>query len=225
MKTLVIGSSGGIGQALTAQLRVDLGIDAVATLCRSGDRFDLGDEASIAQAARDLGDRYSAFDFNHQRDGRLMIDGHSPEKTIKVLSADAMMAQFRVNAIGPALLLKHFHPLLPRKTRSVFASLSARVGSIGDNRLGGWISYRAAKAAQNQIIKTAALEIARTHPEAVVVALHPGTVATQLSRPFSKSHQTVAPDYAAARLLDVIAKLGPSQSGGFYSYDGRQIEW
>jgi NAD(P)-dependent dehydrogenase (short-subunit alcohol dehydrogenase family) len=179
----------------------------------------------IERAARDLGDRYGAFDLVINATGALLIDGHSPEKTIKALSADAMMAQFRVNAIGPALLLKHFHSLLPRKTRNVFASLSARVGSISGNRLGGWISYRAAKAAQNPIIKTAALEIARTHPQAIVVALHPGTVATKLARPFLKAHQSVAPDYAAARLLDVIAKLGPSQSSGFYSYDGQQIEW
>jgi NAD(P)-dependent dehydrogenase (short-subunit alcohol dehydrogenase family) len=225
VKALVIGSSGGIGQALAARLRVDHGSDAVATLSRSEDGFDLGDEASIAQAARHLGDRHGAFDLIINATGALMIDGHSPEKTIKALSADAMMAQFRINAIGPALLLKCFHQLLPRKTRSVFASLSARVGSIGDNRLGGWISYRAAKAAQNQIVKTAALEIARTHPEAIVVALHPGTVATQLSQPFSSGHQTVAPDFAAARLLEVIAQLSPLQSGRFYSYDGQQIEW
>lgn len=225
MKALVIGSSGGIGQALAARLRVDLGSDAVATLSRSEDGFDLGDEASITQAARDLGDKYGAFNLIINATGALMIDSHSPEKTIKAISADAMMSQFRVNAIGPALLLKHFHPLLPRKSRSVFASLSARVGSIGDNRLGGWISYRAAKAAQNQIIKTAALEIARTHPDAIVVALHPGTVATQLSRPFSKDHHTVEPDHAAARLLEVIAKLGPPQSGGFFSYDGEAIDW
>lgn len=225
MKALLIGSSGGLGQALTARLRVDLGSDAVATLSRSEDGFDLNDERSIERAAHDLADRYGAFDLIINATGALMIGGHSPEKTIRALSADTMMKQFCVNAIGPALLLKHFHPLLPRKVRSVFASLSARVGSIGDNRLGGWISYRAAKAAQNQIIKTAALEIARTHPEAIVVALHPGTVATQLSQPFSKPHQTVAPEYAAARLLDVIAKLGPPQSGGFYSYDGQRIEW
>jgi NAD(P)-dependent dehydrogenase (short-subunit alcohol dehydrogenase family) len=213
VNALVIGSSGGIGQALAARLRVDLGADAVATLSRSEDGFDLREEVSIAQAARDLGDRYGAFDLIISATGALMIDRNSPEKTIKALSSDAMMAQFRTNAIGPALMLKHFHPLLPRKTRSVFASLSARVGSIGDNRLGGWIFYCAAKAAQNQIIKTGALEIARTRPQAIVVALDPGTVATQLSRPFSKSRQKVAPDYAAARLLEGHCKAQPNAVG------------
>lgn len=225
MKALVIGSSGGIGQALVARLHGGIGFEAVATLSRSENGIDLGDEGTIADAARDLGDRYGAFDLIINAAGALTIEGYSPEKTIKTISADAMMAQFRVNAIGPALLLKHFHPLLPRKTRSVFASLSARVGSIGDNRLGGWISYRSAKSAQNQIVKTAALEIARTRPEAVIVALHPGTVATRLSQPFLKAHQTVSPDHAAARLLDVIEKLSPLQSGGFYDYGGQPIEW
>lgn len=136
-----------------------------------------------------------------------------------------MTRQFLVNAIGPALLLKHFHPLLPRKRRSVFASLSARVGSIGDNRLGGWMSYRAAKAAQNQIVKTAALEIARTHPDAIIVALHPGTVATALSHAFVADRKVTTPEDAAQKLLTVIDKLQPCDSGGFFSYDGAAIEW
>jgi NAD(P)-dependent dehydrogenase (short-subunit alcohol dehydrogenase family) len=225
VKALVIGSSGGIGHALVSRLRADAGFDVIATLSRIEHGFDLGDEASIADATGDLRAKHGAFDLIINAIGALVIDGNLPEKSIKSLSADAMIAQFRVNAIGPALLLKHFHPLLPKQARSVFASLSARVGSIGDNRLGGWISYRAAKAAQNQIVKTAALEIARTHPEAIVVALHPGTVATRLSQPFSTGHQTVTPDHAAERLLDVIANLRPSQSGGFFSYNGEPIEW
>lgn len=225
MKALVIGSTGGIGRAISVCLRADARFDVVATLSRSEDGCDVCNESSIAAAARDLEVRYGGLDLIINATGALVIEDYLPEKTIRALNPDAMMAQFRVNAVGPALLLKHFHPLLPRKRRSVFASLSARVGSIGDNRLGGWISYRAAKAAQNQIVKTAALEIARTHPEAIVVALHPGTVATPLSQPFSKARQTLRPDCAAERLLDIIAQLTPSHSGGFFSYDGQPIEW
>ena len=225
MKALVIRSSGGIGRALEARFQAEPGFDAVATLSQSEHGFDICDETSVADAARDLRIRYEAFDLTINATGALVINGNVPEKTIKALSVEAMMAQFRVNAIGPALLLKHFHPLMPREMRSVFASLSARVGSIGDNRLGGWVSYRAAKAAQNQIVKKAALEIARTHPEAIVVTLHPGTVATRLSQPYSRGHQTVTPDHAAGRLLDVIATLRASQSGGFFSYSGQPIDW
>ncbi len=225
MKALVIGSSGGIGRALEGRLRAETQFDAVVTLSRSEHGFDICDEASVARAAQELQLKDGAFDLIINATGALVIDRNRPEKTIKALSADAMMGQFRVNAIGPALLLKHFHPLLPRETRSVFASISARVGSISDNRLGGWVSYRAAKAAQNQIVKTAAIEIARTHPKAIVVTLHPGTVATRLSQPYSSGHQTVSPDLAAARLLKVIADLRPAQSGGFFSYSGQPIDW
>lgn len=172
-----------------------------------------------------MADRHGAFDLIINATGALVIDGALPEKTIKAITVDAMTAQFLVNAIGPALLLKHFVPLLPRDKRSVFASLSARVGSIGDNRLGGWMSYRAAKTAQNQIVKTASLEIARSHPYAIVVALHPGTVATRLSEPFSRGHRRVTPDDAAGNLLGVIEQLDSTQSGGFFAYDGDPIQW
>ncbi|WP_245292857.1 SDR family NAD(P)-dependent oxidoreductase [Pararhizobium arenae] len=225
MKALVIGSSGGIGAALVERLHADPGFETIATLSRSEHGFDIGDEKSIADAAQAFRVEHGAFDLIINAAGALVIDGKSPEKTIKTLDADGMMAQFRVNAVGPALLLKHFHHLLPRQTRGVFASLSARVGSIGDNRLGGWISYRAAKAAQNQIVRTAAIEIARTHPEAIVLTLHPGTVATRLSQPYSKGHETFTPDFAAASLLKVIANLQPSQTGGFFSYSGQSIDW
>ncbi len=136
-----------------------------------------------------------------------------------------MAAHFAVNAIGPALALKRHDTLLAADGRSVFATLSARVGSIGDNRLGGWVSYRASKAALNQIVRTAAIEIARRRPEAVCVALHPGTVATSLSEPFAGDRDRLAPDQAAEELLRVIGSLGPEQSGGFFAYDGEAIPW
>ena len=225
MKALVIGSSGGIGQALTTQLRADARFGSVATLSRSENGLDITNELSVDAAARRLESEHGHFDLIINATGALVVDGNPPEKTIKAINPDAMMQQFMVNAIGPALLLKHFHVLLPRQERSVFASLSARVASIGDNRMGGWISYRAAKAAQNQIVKTAALEIARTHPGAIVVALHPGTVETRLSNAFTRGHQTMTAEVAAAKLLSVVDGLQPAQTGGFFSYDGRAIEW
>lgn len=225
MKALVIGSSGGIGQALATRLRMDPRYEVVATLSRSEDGLDIANEESVAGAAYRLGGKHGAFDLIVNATGALVINGNAPEKTIKAIDPDAMMRQFLVNAVGPALLVKHFNVLLPRQDRSVFASLSGRVGSIGDNRLGGWISYRAAKAAQNQVIKTASIEIARTRPEAIVVALHPGTVATPLSDSFTLGHRTMTPDAAAAKLLAVIEGLQPAQSGGFFSYDGSPIAW
>jgi NAD(P)-dependent dehydrogenase (short-subunit alcohol dehydrogenase family) len=225
MKALVIGSSGGVGQALTRRLRADPRFASVATLSRSENGLDITDEASVIAAARRMQDAHDQFDLIINATGALVIDGNAPEKTIRAISADAMMRQFLVNAVGPALLLKHFHALLPRQERSVMASLSARVGSIGDNRMGGWISYRAAKAAQNQIVRTASIEIARTRPAAVVVALHPGTVETRLSHAFSKGHPTMTPDVAAEKLLAVMEKLEPAQTGGFFSYAGHPIEW
>ena len=137
-----------------------------------------------------------------------------------------MAHAFAVNAIGPALLMKHFLPLLPRSGRAVFASLSAKVGSIGDNRLGGWYSYRASKAALNQLVHTAAIELARRQPEAICVVLHPGTVATRLSQPFSKSGLEVqTPAASAARLLATIDGLSASDSGGFFNHRGEALPW
>lgn len=224
-RAVVIGASGGIGGAFDRLLSRDprcAGVLAVSRQSHPG--FDLTDEASVAAvalAAFDGGD----IDLVVNAAGALTIDGIGPEKSIRAIDPAAMARQFAVNAIGPALLLKHFGPRLPRGRKGVFASLSARVGSIGDNRLGGWISYRAAKAAQNQILHTAAIEIARTCPLSVVVALHPGTVATALSDPFSGSRDRLLPDVAAARLLAVLDDLGPAETGGFHAYDGLEIPW
>jgi NAD(P)-dependent dehydrogenase (short-subunit alcohol dehydrogenase family) len=136
------------------------------------------------------------------------------------------MRLFAVNAIGPALVAKHFVPLLPNEDRCVFAALSARVGSITDNRLGGWYGYRASKAALNMLIKTLAIELARTRPEAICVALHPGTVDTGLSKPFQKgvaSDRLFSTDSTAAQLLEVIERLEPDQSGRCFAWDGAEI--
>ena len=219
---LVIGATGGIGGALVAALKQDERCGNVSVLSRT-DGFDLRNEASIGEAAENFrdGGLHCIFDAT----GALVIDGAGPEKTLRAIDPVAMAAQFAVNAIGPALLLKHFASKLPRGERAIFATLSARVGSIGDNRLGGWISYRACKAALNQIVRTAAIEISRTRPMAVVAALHPGTVATAFSDPFAASRDRLSPPDAAQRLLSVLDALQAEQTGGFYGYDGGPIEW
>ena len=220
MKALVIGDSGGIGAAVARALAAR-GAE-VRGLSRSRDGLDLTDEARVARAAAAL---EGPFDLILDATGALEIDGRGPEKALAQIDPAAMAAQFAVNAIGPALLLKHLHDRLPRDRRAVFATLSARVGSIGDNRLGGWISYRAAKAALNQIVRTAAVEIARKRPGAIVVALHPGTVATPLTARYAGAHPTVPPETAAENLLAVLDRLTPADTGGFFAWDGKAIPW
>ncbi|WP_187772300.1 SDR family NAD(P)-dependent oxidoreductase [Agrobacterium sp. B1(2019)] len=224
-RAIVIGASGGIGGAVLSLLEADARCAYALPLSRSKDDLDITDEKSVAAAASRLGDQRGTFDLIFNATGALTIDGVGPEKSIKAIDPLQMAMQFAVNAIGPALLLKHFAPLLKREDKCVFASLSARVGSIGDNRLGGWISYRASKAAQNQITRTAAIEIMRTNSQAIVVALHPGTVATDLSQPFSKGRDRFEPEESAARLLKTIDALTADQTGQFFAYDGSRIEW
>ncbi|QQA45010.1 SDR family NAD(P)-dependent oxidoreductase [Pelagovum pacificum] len=217
-KTLLIGASGGIGSALVEAL----GEADLTTLSRSQDGLDLTDEASI----RDAADRIEGpFELILDVTGALEIDGQGPEKSLDDIDPEAMARQFAVNTIGPALLLKHFAPKLAREGRAVFATLSARVGSIGDNRLGGWYGYRASKAALNQIVRSASVEIARKRPEAIVLALHPGTVATPLTEKYLGRHPSVTPDEAARNLLKVIADRRPEDTGGFFAWDGSRIEW
>ncbi len=228
---VVFGATGGIGRAVADRLEADPACSAVVRLTRNSDpAIDLADEASIAAAARIVREQHGEIGLLFDATGILTVAGADgrpggPEKTLRQLDPVAMANAFAINAIGPALLLKHFAPLLPRHRRGVFATLSARVGSIGDNRLGGWVSYRASKAALNQIVRVAAIEIARKHPESVVVALHPGTVATELSAPFAGNRDTLTPAESAARLLAAIEKLGPEDSGGFFAYDGQPIPW
>ncbi len=220
---VIIGSSGGIGAAFMPLLCADPKFESVIGLSRSSNNaLDITDENSIAQAAARLTDL----------DVRLVIiatgllqgQGISPEKSWRDLDAAALERSFAINVIGPALLLKHFLPKLPRSGKSVCALLSARVGSIEDNKLGGWYGYRASKAALNQIMRTASVELARSRPEAVCVALHPGTVATPLSAPFMKSGLDIQqPEEAASRLLSVIDGLSADQSGGFFDHLGNII--
>ncbi|MGI9367558.1 MAG: SDR family NAD(P)-dependent oxidoreductase [Ruegeria sp.] len=217
---LIIGSSGGIGRAVSDRLAAQ-GVQ-VTGLSRSASGFDLTSPDSAEQILNDVA---GPFDLVLVASGALEIDGAAPEKSMRSLSAQAMMDQFALNAIGPALVLKHARRLLPRERRSVLAVLSARVGSIGDNRLGGWVSYRAAKAAVNQIVHTAAIELARTHKDAICVALHPGTVKTSFTKKYLGRHPAVEPDEAARNLLQVSVDLTPADTGGFFDWAGKRIPW
>lgn len=217
---VIIGATGGIGAALADALEQQG--HSVRRLGRSTvPALDLLDEGSIARAASGIGPGL-----------RLVVDATGllhdgplqPEKSLRQLDPAHLARSFAINATGPALLMKHFLPLLAREERAVFATLSARVGSIADNRLGGWISYRASKAALNQILRTAAIEMARTRPQAICVALHPGTVDTGLSNPFAKAGLEVqTPAQSAARLLAVMASLTPAQTGFFLDHHGQPI--
>ncbi|MTH62566.1 SDR family NAD(P)-dependent oxidoreductase [Paracoccus litorisediminis] len=220
MRALVLGHTGGIGSAVADELRARGGL--ITGLSRR-EGLDLTQQDSVARAARAL--QAESFDLIFDATGALEIDGHRPEKTIAAIRAEAMAAQFALNATGTALALAHFSPLLVRQRRAVFASLSARVGSIGDNRLGGWISYRAAKAAQNQILRTAAIELARRNRQTIVVALHPGTVRTRLTARYAAHHPTISPDESARALLDVIETLTPEDNGSFRDWRGEPVEW
>ncbi len=219
-RALIIGASGGIGGAV-AQALAARGF-AVTGLSRRDDGVDITDEASVARA---LGRLQGTFDLILVATGALEIAGAAPEKTLKSLDPVAMMDQFAVNCIGPAMVMKHALPLLPRAGRSVFAALSARVGSIGDNAKGGWYSYRSAKAALNQVIRTGAIELARSHPEAICVALHPGTVRTAFTEKYLGRHPSVPAEVAAQNLLRVIAGLGREDSGLFFDWQGVRVPW
>ncbi|MFN4013764.1 MAG: SDR family NAD(P)-dependent oxidoreductase [Reyranella sp.] len=224
---IVVGAAGGIGGALYGRLSTQSRFSAVLGLGRrSSPPLDLTDEESIAKAARHVAGLGPEVRLIVDASGLLHGNGMSPEKSWRDLDPTHMARAFAVNAIGPALLMKHFLPLLPRQGRSVFATLSARVGSIGDNRLGGWYSYRASKAALNQFVRTAAIELGRRQPAAICVALHPGTVATSLSAPFVKAGLDVqTTDQAAGRLIDVIDRLPPGSSGGFFDHRGDPVPW
>ncbi|MEO0371980.1 MAG: SDR family NAD(P)-dependent oxidoreductase [Pseudomonadota bacterium] len=217
---LIIGASGGIGSALADAL-AGQGVQ-VTGLSRRADDLDITDEVSVSNAMQALEGPY---DLIFVATGGLEISGFGPEKTIKDVTAAAMLAQFKLNTMGPALILKHAQRLLPKDRRAVFAALSARVGSIGDNQLGGWYSYRTAKAALNQIVHGAAIELGRSHKQAICVALHPGTVATSLTQKYAGRHPTVSPDEAALNLIHVMNGLTPADTGGFFDWQGKRIPW
>jgi NAD(P)-dependent dehydrogenase (short-subunit alcohol dehydrogenase family) len=235
-RAVVIGARGGLGAALTRALAAEPRVGFVLALARSGDspeadasgRIDITDEASVMAAARDAANR-GPIDLVIVASGVLHGDGGiRPEKRMQDLDADVMQRVFAVNTVGPALVAKHFLPLLRRSGKTVFAAISARVGSISDNRLGGWASYRASKAALNMLLKTLAIEHARTRPDSAVITLHPGTVDTKLSKPFQGNvpdGKLFTPAFAAGRLLDVIDGVSSADSGGFFAWDGSRIDY
>jgi NAD(P)-dependent dehydrogenase (short-subunit alcohol dehydrogenase family) len=229
----VFGASGGIGSALVQQLCARTDVAQVHALSRRAGAeggkirthsFDLTDEASIASACAAIG---APLDLVLVTTGRLVrANGDGPEKSWRSLDADAMAEIFAINTIGPTLIAKHTLPLLRRDGRPVFAALSARVGSISDNRLGGWHSYRASKAGLNMLVRNFAIELARTNPAAVAVALHPGTVDSALSRPFQRgvaADKLFTPDQAADHLLRLIYALQAHDSGRHMAWDGTEI--
>jgi NAD(P)-dependent dehydrogenase (short-subunit alcohol dehydrogenase family) len=231
-RALVIGAGGGIGGALVTAIETSGHFANVHALARrpppDGDRvtggtIDVTDEASIVAAALSIG---GPLDLVIVATGLLHEEGRMPERALRELDGASLARLFAVNTIGPALVLKHFTPLLAKDRRCVVAAISARVGSISDNRTGGWYGYRASKAALNMVVKSAAIELQRARPLAVCVALHPGTVDTPLSRPFQAriAAETVfGAERAAAQLLAVIATLEPAQSGRIFAWDGREI--
>ncbi len=224
---IVFGASGGIGSALVAALSQDPRYVEVIPFSRSGPHpFDLTDEPSIAAAAASVAHSAHPIRIIIDATGALADDGCIAEKSWRQLEPLNMARAFQINAIGPALLMKHFLPLLPREGKSVFATLSARVGSIADNQLGGWYSYRASKAALNQFVRTAAVELRRNNPAAICVALHPGTVDTSFTQRFAKTGLEVqTPEISAAKLLAVIDALDASRNGTFIDQHGYTIEW
>lgn len=242
---VVIGARGGLGGALVDALRAGGQYRYVLALSRSetvtsvtipADRagasqridahIDLLDEASIAGAAAQC-PALPAVRLVIVASGLLhAADGLRPEKALSGLKAESLSRLFAVNAIGPALVAKHFLPRMPREGRVVFAAISARVGSISDNRLGGWYGYRASKAALHMLLRSAAIEWSRTARESVCVGLHPGTVDTALSRPFQGSvaeGKLLTPQQSAAHLLQVLEGLGPAQTGRVFAWDGSEV--
>lgn len=237
LNVAVVGTSGGIGNAIADDLARCADVAHVFRLSRSGTssgngrngwlHLDLEDEASIGAAAAAIRNSVAELHLVLVATGILHAGNHlQPEKTWRSLDADALQTAFRVNTIGPALVAKHFLPLLAKDRKTAFAALSARVGSIEDNRLGGWYAYRASKAALNMLIRTLAIELARSHPRAFCVGLHPGTVDTRLSKPFQggvPAAKLFSPARSARHLLEVVERLAPEHSGRVYAWDGSRV--
>ena len=223
---MIFGARGGIGAALADALEQDPNYAQVIRLHReSNPLFDIMDEASIADAAASLAGTYPPISMVIVATGVLHSTQKGPEKSLRELDPDWMMENFRINAVGPALVAKHFLPIMAKQGPICFAVLSARVGSISDNRLGGWHSYRASKSALNMFIRNIAIEWQRKNPQSVVVGLHPGTVETALSAPFkgNPAHERFTPARAAGDMLNVLHGLKPEQSGQIFAYDGSLI--
>ena len=236
MQAVIIGATGGIGRALTDALANRSNISRLHALSRTplahehprvvASTIDILDEPSIAAAAARIAES-GAPNLVIVASGILSAGTDlQPEKSYRHQSQNAFERIFAVNTIGPALVAKHFLPIMPRQGRAVFAVLSARVGSISDNRLGGWHAYRASKAALNMLVRNFSIEQSRRNPDFISVSLHPGTVDTNLSAPFQgnvPNDQLFSPQQSAAHLLDVIESLTPASSGKAFDWAGEEI--
>ncbi len=222
----IIGASGAIGSAFTTLLSKKYPSASLFAFSRNGEhQIDYSSEDSIAEAA-ELATKEKPLDLVIVANGILHDVEIMPEKSLRDLSAENFHRIFEVNTIVPALISKYFLPKLNTDQSSIFAALSARVGSISDNQLGGWYAYRASKAALNMIIKNASIEIGRRNKRAIIIGLHPGTVDSNLSKPFQSNvakGKLFTPEYSAAKLLDVLANLTPEQTGKFFAWDGKEI--
>ncbi|MEM7253182.1 MAG: SDR family NAD(P)-dependent oxidoreductase [Pseudomonadota bacterium] len=246
-RVAIVGASGGLGRAVAAQLLTRSGLEQLHLCARNRERLsggitadprsnahsiDLIDEPSIARAAASIKCHTDTLDLVlfaagllHRAEGDPPV---RPERRLGDITPEAMLASYQLNALAPILVAKHFVELLPRRRAATWVNVSARVGSIGDNRLGGWYAYRSAKAAQNMLTRTLAIEFSRTRPNTICVAMHPGTVDTALSKPFQrnlKANQLVSAEHAASRLLHVIDNLTPEAHGGFLNWDGTPLAW
>ena len=219
-RALVFGASGGIGQAFSRFLEDKLGSENVVNVSRSFDGFEISDEEKIFKLSESI---EGSFNLIINATGVLQTTEEGPEKTINVVKQKSMIDMMKINAIGPALLLKNFSKKLDKTKFSVFVNLSARVGSITDNRLGGWISYRSSKAALNQIIKTSSIEINRRNKNAICVGLHPGTVKTSFTEKFQNTTETISPDESVKMMMNVVENLSVDDNGYCFAYDGKVI--
>ena len=219
-KALIFGASGGIGLAFCKFLENKLGIENVIKLSRSFNGFEISDEEKILKFSESI---EGSFNLIINAIGVLQTTEIGPEKTINAVKQKSMIDTMTINAIGPALLLKNFSKKLDKTKFSVFVNLSARVGSITDNRLGGWISYRSSKAALNQIIKTSSIEINRRNKNAICVGLHPGTVKTRFTEKFQNTTETISPEDSVEMMMKVIESLSVDDNGYCFAYDGKVI--
>ena len=233
-KVAVIGSSGAIGRAFVDHYINDLSINSIFSFSRSSIGIDnnkvkhflidIENESSIENAAKSVEE--TNFDEIIIASGLLHTNEFGPEKSIKDLKADNILKVLNVNTVGPAIIGKYFLPLLNKDNKSVMAFLSARVGSISENKLGGWYAYRASKSALNQVIKTFSIELKRTNPKAIIIGLQPGTVDSELSAPFKRSvsnNKLFTAEYSVSQLLEVIERADESSSGNLISWDGEII--
>lgn len=237
LKVVVFGSHGGIGEALVNHLTSQDKVSKIYSYSRSNTSFnnkkiienhiDIEDENSIKEASEKVSPE-DKIDIIIIATGLLQNEEIQPEKSLRDLSINNFLKSYSVNAVGPALIAKHFVPLLNKDRKSVFTAISARVSSISDNYLGGWYAYRASKTALNQIIKTLSIEVARRNKQACIFGLHPGTVDTKLSEPFKANvaeEKLFTPEYAAECLLKVIDERTPKDNGKLFAWDGEEIPY